>query len=299
MRLNIPEGYYLNKYIRNRFKNNKNWLCAVIGPTGSGKSYSSIRMAELWYKEEFNQEFPLEHICFSIKELATLLKENKLKKGDFVVFEEAGVNVNNLEFQNKIQRIFQHVMQSFRSKNIGVIFNLPSIGFLNKGSRVLLHAVFQTKGIDKGLKEVLIKPFILQYNSLYDKQYHKYIRIVDGKRRIEVKTMRFGLPSKELLNKYEGKKDKFVNSKIEELSDEIDEKEKDKGVTEIELKELVTPLYNKGITKVNEISQQLGFSRQVLYAKGIIRVMAELNRAKMANSGTLLDCTTVPVSIST
>jgi hypothetical protein len=58
----IPEGLVLNKWFASRFNANKNVLACVVGGTGTSKSYSTIRIAELWYQFKFKKQFPDENI---------------------------------------------------------------------------------------------------------------------------------------------------------------------------------------------------------------------------------------------
>jgi hypothetical protein len=72
----MQEGTPILKYFENRIiRNNKNIIGTILGATGSSKSYTSLRIAELWYKYHFKKEFPVKNICFGV------LEAMKLKKG--------------------------------------------------------------------------------------------------------------------------------------------------------------------------------------------------------------------------
>jgi energy-coupling factor transporter ATP-binding protein EcfA2 len=211
----MPEGKLLNQYFKSRLINqNKNVLIAVTGPTGSGKSYACQRIAELWYKEYFNKEFPTEtNTCFSIKEVMERLtdKNNPLKRGELLIVEEAGTQLGNLDFQNKVSKIFTYVLQSFRSMNIGLIFNLPVLSMLNKSARLLIHAHFTTTGIDQDNKTSNLKPKFHQLNQDTGKIYPKFLRVAINGKIIPVKRFSYGLPTGNLLKIYEQKKFRFVS----------------------------------------------------------------------------------------
>jgi len=178
--------------------------------------------------------------------------------------EEAGVLINSLDFQNKISKFFGAVLQSFRSKNVGIMFNLPNISFLNKTARSLLHLVFETKGINRQKKEVVLKCFYWQTNALSGKTYSKYLRQrVDG-RMIAVKRINIGMPSKDLIVPYEKRKDEFVNKTMDSLI--VEEKlafhKQNNGVDEIG--EAVKKLWATGMMNHHTLSKTLGIPQQTI-----------------------------------
>jgi len=207
----IRQGDLLNRWFRNRFDKNKNVLIAVTGSTGSGKSWISHSILNAWYQEKFNKEFPVEtNTCFSINELVSMLSKGELKKGEFLILEEAGTSLNALNYQNKISKLFTFILQSFRSMNVGIIFNLPVLTFLNKSSRLLLHAHFITAGIDFENKLTIIKPLFHQLNQERGKSYWKYLKVqINGSVTI-IERLAYGKPPEDVLELYEKKKFKFV-----------------------------------------------------------------------------------------
>lgn len=280
----MPEGFILNRWMKNRINDNKNVLLVTVGSTGSGKSYVNLRELELWYKEYFNVDKPpYEHICFSLPEAMRLMRDGNLPKGSMIIIEEAGVLMNSLDFQSKVARFFGYVLQSFRSKNLIVVFNLPNLSFLNKTARLLLHMVLITKEIDKKAKKAIVKPLRFQVNAFTGKVYAKFLLSDSSK----IKEFGFSLPSNELIDYYEDKKDKFVNKVMENTLEEMDNKNN---------KENREDVYNKRndvyISKINqywnvgsewsmlEWSQLLGLTRNELYKRGINTYIGELKAQK-------------------
>jgi len=244
----IEEGELFNRWLDNRFKRNKNVLTAITGPTGSSKSYQDLRRAELWYKFKFNKEFPTENICFSVGEVIRRLKD--LHKGSILIFEEAGANLGSLDFQNRVSKLFTYVLQSFRSMNVALFFNLPYLSMLNKSARMLIHVHFQTCGIDQEKKLAKSKAFFIQINQQTGKVYPKYLRArVNGKVRT-IKRFNYNLPSVKLIESYERKKIRFVSNLTSDFIKELDEIEKDQ-LRRMGRKELTYP-------------QRLAFEDQVL-----------------------------------
>jgi len=262
----LEEGELICKYFDNRFKNNKNILGVNLGGTGSGKSYRDLRIAELWYQYHFKEKFPVENICFGVYGAMKLLSSGKLRKGELIIFEEAGVNMGALDFQNKVSKMFSYILQSFRSMNIGVLFNLPYMSMLNKQARMLLHYSMESAGIDQVKKINKCKPKFHQINQTSGTIYKKYLRVnINGKIR-KIKKMSFKIPSEYLWKSYEQKKHLFLstltdNYKLELGKQEEDYKEKlgRKPLTEKQIE--VFDLTSSG-KKPKEIAKILGYTPQ-------------------------------------
>lgn len=234
----VSEGAILNKWFHNRMiRRNQNVLMAVTGSTGSGKSYLCIRMAELWYRFFFKIPFDVSvHVCFSIGQVMKLLASKKLKRGSIIILEEAGANFGSLDFQNRVSKLFNYVLQSFRSMNLLLIMNLPYLSMLNKSARLLIHARMVTSGIDYQEKKSTSKAYFRQVNQSSGKIYDKFLRIKltspqspKGKT-VVVKKFQYSLPSPELIDVYEQKKLQFVTSLNDSFVKELEEIDKENNM---------------------------------------------------------------------
>ena len=265
------EGEILNKWFKNRMiKRNQNILVAVTGGTGSGKSYVCHRIAELWYKQQFKKQYPVKtNTCFSIGELVRLLNSGDLKKGELIIFEEAGANFSALEFQQRVSKLFTFVLQSFRSMNIGILFNLPVLTMLNKSARLLLHAQFITAGIDYGKKTSSLKPLFRQLNQQTGKIYHKYLKVTIGRTKRKIQRFNYELPDQEIIKVYEHRKMAFVTELTQDFVVELDKIDienrrkvgrKDMTTTQFEVYNAIL----KGFT-IDEIAEERGISKRGVY----------------------------------
>lgn len=219
----LNEGEVFCKWLRNRLLiKNKNVLGAELGATGSGKSYRDLRKVEIWYKEYLQRDFNTENICFGVLDAMKRLNSGELKKGDIIIFEEAGANLGSLDFQNKMVKMFSYVLQSFRSMNIGIFFNLPYLSMLNKQSRLLLHYSSESMGIDEENKKNKCKFFFHQVNQETGKIYKKYPRIkINGIIRT-IERINYSLPSRELIQIYENKKAEYLKNSNQKYQDEME-----------------------------------------------------------------------------
>lgn len=255
----IGEGEVFNKWLHSRLiKNNKNVLSAELGGTGSGKSYRDLRKAELWYDYHFKEKFPVENICFGISHTMERLDEGNLRKGELLIVEEAGVNLGSRNWQSNVSKMFNFILQSFRSMNIGVFFNLPYLSMLDSQARHLLHYYAESSGIDYEKKINKCKPFFLQVAQGTGKIYRHYPKVKINGRTIKVQRFNYSLPSQYLIDAYEDKKDKYLKKLIKEYANKTNGVENgNKGV-------IVKPL-TAWQEEIKESMERLG--NQVLVAK--------------------------------
>jgi len=264
----MEEGDFYNRWAYNRTKKNKNRLGAVTGPTGSGKTYFTIAMEENYYKNVLHKPFPIENICFSLVEVARRLKSGELESGDDLILEEGGALLGNLDFQQKLSKMFTYILQSFRSMNIGLIITLPVLSMLNKQARQLIHFHFVTNKIDFEKKISKVKPFFHQLNQQSGKSFWKYPRVrVNGRMR-KITRLNYSIPSKGLLIQYEIAKTKFVSSITSDFIEEYNKREEKK--VQKESRKDLTPkqlkIYNmkcEGMSNV-DIAKELGKSAQAV-----------------------------------
>lgn len=220
-------------YIKNRIKQNKNFLGVFIGQTGSGKSLASIELGDLIE----NGNLPKENILFKAsKFLARLddgLNDKTLPKGSVIIWDEAGIGLNAKKWQSKTNKIINSVIQTFRNENIIVLFTVPYLSFIDPDSRKLIHAFFQTQKIDKKKKICKVKPFNIQVNQISGKMYRKSLRVLgENGASIKIKRISLNLPRRELLDYYEENAAKFKREVITEARQELDKMDMEKSMPE-------------------------------------------------------------------
>lgn len=212
----------IEEYILRRVhKQNKNFLCAITGPTGSGKTYSALRMGEV-----LDPEFSADRVVFTAAEFMRLLNSGTLKTGSVIVFDEAGVSMNNREWQSKSNKLITFVAQTFRHKNYIVVFTSPSFDFVDSALRKLFHAIFTTDKIDYARAVCICKPFFVQVNQMTGKVYTKYLQYTNAtNQKVKVTRHSFKLSAKPLRDAYELKKLAFTkqlnHDVLEELAPEL------------------------------------------------------------------------------
>lgn len=213
-----------NGYILQRIKKNKNFMACITGPTGSGKTYTALKLAEA-----FDPNFTQDNIVFTPTEFLNLLNSGTLKSGSAIVADEFGVSMNSRNWQSAENETMNFVMQTFRSRNYAVFYTAPDFSFFDSAARKLFHCHMMTEGINHKEGFCNIKPYMLQINQVTGKVYYKFlqVRLKDfGTKKLS--KLRVALPSKKLIKQYEVKKDEFVSKLNKALEEKLRDKKGDK-----------------------------------------------------------------------
>jgi len=118
----------LIQYINQRvMKRNKNFIMLFVGATGSGKSYSALRLAEM-----LDPTFTIDRVKFKAKDfmdcINDLVKRSEAGeeiKGRVILWDEFGVEHNAREFMTISNRVINYFFQTSRHLNLIVIMTVP------------------------------------------------------------------------------------------------------------------------------------------------------------------------------
>jgi hypothetical protein len=232
-----PRQNSILRYIGNRvLNNNRNFLCAVIGATGAGKSYACLKMAEEYanmFGIKFNPEY---HVISSLKELLLLITEpeetRKIGFGSVIVFDEPQVENNSRNWQSDINQAFSQLVSTFRNQRLVVFFATPFLEMIDKQSRQLFHGEFKVEGFDKNTKIATIKPRFLEWNKKKNDFYRKrlviYHKVKDKSVMNVVKLGKWhiGIASDETIRLYESKKKRFTDDLNKKLLKNLEMQER-------------------------------------------------------------------------
>lgn len=220
-------------YFANRvLNNNKNFLCAVTGPTGSGKSWLSGAVAEIYSKLYGIGYNPNIHILFSVKELLDLINRKDLDEvlppGSIIMFDEPQVSANARDWRSEANQILGTLTSTFRNMRLIVFFATPYLEFIDKQSRILFHAEINVQGFDKTTNLTKCKPRFLEWNSRKGDFYKKRLIVrhpIEGKTALNwyyVQYWEVPKPSKEWIIIYERKKLAFTKRLNRELQQQYE-----------------------------------------------------------------------------
>ena len=207
----LKNSVWLLQWIRNRIKKNRNLIALFIGDTGSGKSLSSIRLAE-----RVDPNFSVDRIVFTVKEFLELVNGG-LPKGSVIIFDDAGLGINARLWQEMSARVFGMLTQGFRYKQILTFITVPDETFIERQSRKLVHIRFESTDVQGMMKMKLLS------RNTFDPEHPlgKFPRIHGGISEIIVKMVKFHLPSDVLREKYETKKKEYMEKKFKEFQEEL------------------------------------------------------------------------------
>lgn len=254
--LECEKKYSWVRYIRNRvLKKNKNFIVALTGATGSGKSWSSLSIGEM-----IDPNFTEERVIFKGSKFMELLNvdgESVLNSGAVIVWDEAGVDLSSKNWYSTINKLLNLVMQTFRHRNIVLIFTVPYGDFVDSSTRKLFHAEFKTIKINTVKRACEIKPKLLQYNSELRKWYAKYLIAKNELGFIKIKKWSIPKPHDDLIERYEEKKRAFtmeLNNKVQRTLLKLDSVDYLR-LTERQRK--ILELWKQGVGRTDEIARRL------------------------------------------
>jgi len=203
-------------YIKQRIKKNKNFLGFLSGPTGSGKSWTTLSICE-----QVDPNFKIDQVVFNGLELMNLINYGNLKKGSAICFEEVGVGLSSKSWQSTTNKMLNFLIQTFRHRNWVMIMNSPYMDFLDASTRRLMHAEMQTLSINYKDKTVKLKPQLLQYNSRLQKFYYKRLRVIGNRGATPLGKWDVLKPSDKIIKQYEEKKKSFTAKLNKEIYTEL------------------------------------------------------------------------------
>lgn len=277
--LTLGTSYWV-KYIKSRIKSNKNFLGCFIGQTGSGKSYSAISLAELINDGSFN----IDNLFFNASDFLKKLASGNLKKGEVLIWDEAGKDLNSKQWQKKTNKVVNIVMQIFRRENVIVLFTLPYLSFLDSDARKLIHATFENVGIDRKNKTTSVKPLLIQVSQYSGKPYTHFLRVEDKEQGlIPIERIKLPIADGETLEQYEQFKEEMAKQTYQDAYNDIlkmEKQEKQSQIVEI------GGIKYKNLTDIQkmvlELMQEVGNDAEVAKRLGLRRskVLFHLENAK-------------------
>lgn len=252
---------HITGYIRQRIARNKNFICAVTGSTGSGKSYSALRLGEL-----LDPNFDARNIVFSGTQLMALVngKVKPLGRGSVIMFDEIQISLGAMDYQSLQAKLLNYLLSTFRHQGFILIVTTPFFSYINAAARKLFHCRMETLSINPQSKRIKLKPLLLQINQQTGDTYQKYLRVKSKDGFVPVTRLSLPLASQKLIDDYEAAKKVFTNSLNKSIEHQLNEAE---GVEKKELtqkQEEVLEYLRQG-KKPEEISEELGISFQSVY----------------------------------
>ncbi len=203
--------FNLDSYIADRIRrriteHEENAILAFIGATGSGKSYSALRMCEL-----VDGSFSTDRIVFDSKDFKRLVN-SKLPPGSAILWDDAGVTLDARDWQMNANREIAKIAQSFRFRRYLVIFTMPGLDYIDAKVRPLVHMFFRTRHKYESRGYVGCQPFRIESNPFGPRPFLKYPKPENLGR---LRLIYFAKPSPGLTRTYRLLKEEKLNALYE------------------------------------------------------------------------------------
>lgn len=234
----------------------KNGCCHAIvtGLPGQGKSWSCLSLACT-----LDPNFTIEkNLFFRGADFMRALADKSWPPGTVFILDEAGIDLNNLNWQDALNRGLNAFFQTSRHRNFIIFLTVPSINFVSKGVRTLMNMTISARGFRDGKTKIV--PLVAQYNPDVDKMYEKRIVMVsaDGSQTYLNATMVPKAP-KNILEEYEIKKKQFTQDLFSNVAETLEAHEEKKrsakkvGELTDHQKKMVELLKSMSAAKVAEV----------------------------------------------
>ncbi len=201
--------------ILNRLKHNFDVRILTTGEGGIGKSWGSLRLAEMVDEDYVNDPKGVieDKLTFTADGFVEAVKTQQT--GSQLIFDEPGQEWYSREFMSQANILISKTVIGFRYKRFVSVFNIPVLGMIDKTARVLCQ--FKMDFLRRGFAEVQrILPSRFQdsawYKGLGDLQIQKpsvKLRHAYEKKKVAVQD-----------EVYEQYHDRLVGRKDKEKSDE-------------------------------------------------------------------------------
>src|SRR6266566_1433518 len=184
-----------------RCRRNQNAVVACIGPTGSGKSWAELRLAEI-----SDSGFTADRVCFEPRDFIRVISSG-LPAGSAVMLDEAGVRAGARNWYKELNKMLSAVFQSFRFLNLIILFSVPDTSMADVHIRSLTHYLIEmVDDIDAETGRSIAKPFVMEFQRNDEPRAVYPVFHIPGIGIRQLKTIAFNRPSQSLIDAYESKK---------------------------------------------------------------------------------------------
>jgi len=236
--------------IQNRiYRENRNCIIFVMGKPGSGKSYVCLKIAELFdptFKENKQNRIIYGKNTFFFR---LLDYQYPLKKGNAIIFEELGTELDSRTWYDFAQRMFNYVIQTFRYRNLLLILNAPRLKEIDTRVLGYLDIIIDVKPVDRTkafwINKNLWRAYMIEENQIKSLLYgspHYYFKKFKNTDGSDIDNFITTAPSKELVDFYEAisreRKLEMNYSMFKDVSERYLLEEGQKGKLDAVLKEI-------------------------------------------------------------
>lgn len=210
-------GSRIIKRIQKRINEEENsFQVLLLGETGSGKSLSALEVCT-----QIDPTFGVDRVVFTPQDFLKLLNTG-IQKGSTILADEIGMWLGSREWNTIQNRLMSLVLQTYRYRQLCVIWTLPHSRMADINLRNLCHAIIETVKIDRTNQQVICKFKYRTVNPLSGKAYDKFYRKreTNGDKRTLTR-IRINRPKKKLEDEYMKKKAEHMNNVYNNIERDI------------------------------------------------------------------------------
>jgi len=200
------------------------------------------------------ERFGADFIAFDLDDFIEIIES--AEKGDVILFDEIGVAGDSRSWQNKRNKYLVYINETFRFRNLAVIYTTPSFGNVDKRIRQLFHTYSKSLMIDYFDNVAYMTFEKVVVDEWTGDIFKRPVKVfLNGELRT-VTYLGFSLPPEKIMRAYERKKERFFKELMEKIKGENDE---DLPIPRIH--RAILRLRQKGFTQ-QQVAEIFGMTRQ-------------------------------------
>lgn len=255
---------YIHELVANK---QENFLGLWVGKPGKGKSWGALRTCEV-LNERFGRRMTMKYVVGDIASFMGLVRELSFKheagedvRGICILYDEAGISMDNRDWQSKIHKVMNDCAEIFRFLGLIVMFTVPGKGRIDSKLRELIHGIWHPKS--KTRDHINAKFYLLEESVALDKEFKRHLRLEYRGWKCRVTNVRIMKPTKELATAYQNWMKTMKYALIEKGHASVNVEKKN---VEVKERKILTPRQKQILMLAQsgqyakEIAQQLGIT---------------------------------------
>jgi len=155
-------------------------IVLITGSPGSGKSETGLSLSDMIdiprEKSQGFRNYYKQNTVVDAGEFLARLNGYIYSEHSVVFWDEAGLDLDPREAMTQENRSLKNVFESFRRRNIGVVFTCPS-KYIDKSIRRIVDFFVECNDIDKRTEENVVDFYSVDTRARYDQMYYRWPEI--------------------------------------------------------------------------------------------------------------------------
>lgn len=227
----VPNKSIFLEYMRNViFEKDANFIVIIEGKPACGKSVTGLGILERWCGFIGRTMTIKDNLVFGARNLMEKLADLQMRKangedirGFPLLFDEAGISMDNREWHNHIHKILNDTTEVFRYLNLVFFITVPNKSRIDSKLRDLAHGnikPFYVKKDEYSLCKLYLNDKTWDGKEILQRlraQHHGFVFVIDS--------LRVKKPSARLMNEYKHAQEEFKGGTIQSGFDKIKKRE--------------------------------------------------------------------------